>query len=101
MDMDLIKLLQPELLILVAVIYLLGMFAKKIPNFPDWAIPLILLGIGIVLTIVYKGIVLGEGINAVTIINGLIYGILVAGLAVFTNQAIKQVTINRVEDKQA
>lgn len=93
-----LKLLEPELIILIVVVYLLGMFFKKIPNFPDWAIPLILLGIAIVLTITYKAIVLDDGFTAVTIVNGIIYGILVAGLAVFTNQVIKQVTVNRVDD---
>ena len=98
MDINFMELLQPELLILIAVIYGLGMFFKKIPNFPDWMIPIILLIISVALTIVYKAIVLGKGFCSTTIVNGIIYGIIIATVAVFTNQVIKQVTVNRVED---
>ena len=92
MDINVLELIQADLVILIVVIYMLGMFLKKIPNMVDWAIPLVLLVVAIVLTIVYKGIALEEGINAVTTVEGFVYGILVAGVAVFFNQLLKQTT---------
>lgn len=100
MELDMVKFIQPELLILIAVIYGLGMFFKKIPNFPDWAIPLVLLAISITLTIVYMAIVLDGAFCSRTVVNGVVYGILIATIAVFTNQLIKQITVNRVEEKE-
>ena len=98
MEFDIIKMIQPELIILVVVIYGLGMFLKKIPNFPDWAIPLTLLIISIALTVIYMAVVLDKAFCAVTIVNGVVYGIIIATTAVFTNQLIKQVTVNRVRE---
>lgn len=91
MDISALEFIPKELLIMVAVVYALGMFLKKIPNMPDWMIPIVLLVLSIALTIVYSAISLGEGFCQVAIVNGLIYGILVASVAVFTNQVIKQV----------
>ena len=90
MDINIMELIQVDLVILVVVIYVLGMFLKKIPNIADWTIPLVLLVVAVLLTVVYKGIALEEGLTSVTIVNGLVYGILIAGVAVFTNQVIKQ-----------
>ena len=96
--MNLLELIQPELFILIAVVYALGMFLKSIPNFPDWIIPLLLLVVAVTLTIVYKAIVLGTGFCAVTIVNGIIYGILIATVAVYANNVVKQITVKRVEE---
>jgi len=92
MDINIMELIQVDLVILVVVIYVLGMFLKKIPNIADWSIPLVLLVIAIILTVFYKGIVLDEGLTSITMVEGLVYGILIAGVAVFTNQIIKQTT---------
>ena len=70
-----------EAYILIPALYLIGMFAKKVPGIPDWTIPLIVLGFGIV------GAVLIIGVT----IYGFIQGILVAGVTVFTNQVFKQI----------
>jgi len=94
MEFNLIELIQAELLILIAVVYVLGLFLKKIPNIPDWTIPVILLFAAIVLTVVYKAIALAEGFTAVTFVNSVIYGILIAGICVFGNQIFKQ-TVKR------
>lgn len=94
MNLNIMELIQPDLIILIAVVYVLGLFFKKIPNVPDWLIPILLLIISIVLTFIYKAIALGEGMLAVTIVNSLIYGILIAGVCVFGNQLIKQ-TVKR------
>jgi len=95
----LVQFIRPELLILVAALYCLGLFLKKMPWFTaEWAIPLILLVVGIVLTILYLAIILGEGFTQITILMGLIQGILVAAVAVFFNETIKQVFFKRIED---
>lgn len=91
MDINILDLIQAELAIIIAVTYVLGMFLKQTPRIPDWSIPLLLLAFSIVVVIVYKAIVLDEAFTAVTIINGFLYGVLVAGVCVFGNQVIKQV----------
>lgn len=92
MDINILELIQVDLIILIVVVYVLGMFLKKIPKVPDWVIPLVLLIVAVALTIIYKGIALEEGLNYVTIVNGIIYGVLIAGVAVFGNQILKQVS---------
>lgn len=90
MENDLLQYVDVSLLVLVAVIYGLGMFLKTLPSVNDWLIPFILLGASIVLTIAYTGFILELGINGKVIVNGIIQGILVASVAVFGNQIIKQ-----------
>jgi hypothetical protein len=95
----LLQFIRPELMILVAALYCLGLFLKKMPWFTaEWAIPLILLVIGIALTILYLAIILAEGFTQITILMGLIQGILVAAVAVFFNETVKQVFVKRIED---
>lgn len=95
----LLQFIRPELLILVAVLWCLGLFLKKMPWFTaEWAIPLILLFVGIILTILYLAIILAEGFTQITILMGLIQGILIAAVAVFFNETIKQIFIKRLED---
>jgi len=94
MDINVLEFIPKEILIMVAVIYALGMFLKKIPNVPDWTIPIALLFISIGLTIVYTALSLGEGFTQCVIVNGTIYGILAAWGAVFSNEVIKQVKNN-------
>lgn len=69
-------------LILIPVIYVLGMILKGTEVIKDKYIPLILLPIGIVLAMFLVGF------N----VNGLIQGILVVGVSVYTNQLVKQVS---------
>ena len=62
-----------EALIVIPALMVLGKIIKETPNFKDWLIPYILLGIGVVLTV----LLLGFNVDAV------IQGILVAGASVF------------------
>lgn len=82
--MDLIKFVPEELLIVVAALYVLGMFLKNSSKVPDWIIPWVLLIFGIV------GSIALSGLSAMAIIQGIIC----TGVAVLTNQLIKQ-TINK------
>lgn len=97
---ELIDFLRPELMVLVVVLWALGKFLKLAPWFKqEWAIPFILLGIGEVLTVAYVAIVAGEGFTAAGVIASMIQGVIVAALAVFGNEAVKQATVKRLEDR--
>lgn len=85
----LLQFLDVSLLIMVAVIYGLGMFIKA-SGIKDKYIPLILLVLAVVLTIAYMAFIQGLGFNPTVIINGFIQGVIVACIAVYGNQAIKQ-----------
>lgn len=81
---NLIKFVPEQLLILVAALYVVGMFLKKTPKVQDWIIPWILLVLGVAFSISIMGI------NATSILQGIIcsFG------AIATNQFVKQ-TINK------
>ena len=79
--MDLTTYVSAGSLILVPVVYIIGMILKGIEKIPDKYIPVILLVVGI-------GASLGvNGLNA----NSIIQGVLVTGVAVYTNQLLKQI----------
>ena len=75
-------------LILVPVLYIIGMILKSTPKVSNWTIPYILLPLGILGAIGLIGFSL----------DSVIQGILITGAAVYTNQLIKQATINKCED---
>lgn len=78
--MDLIKFVPEQLLILVAALYVVGIFLKNSPKASDWSIPWVLLIVGIV------GAIGLEGVSVLAVIEGVIC----VGVAVLTNQLIKQ-----------
>lgn len=91
--------IKPELLIIVVLVWLLGLFLKQIPDFKaEWTIPFILLVFAIIFTILYIGWVLGEGFAPAVILSGIIQGVIIAALAVFGNEIIKQTLVKRLED---
>lgn len=97
-----VDLIKPELLILVAFVWVLGLFFKKAPWFEaEWKIPFILLAVSILFAILYVAFVLGEGLIIAVIISSIIQGTLIAALAVFGNEMVKQITIKRVEYNEA
>lgn len=82
--MDLIQFVPEQLLVLVVALYIIGMMLKSTVRVPDWLIPWILL----VVSITGSVALLGGTANAV------IQGVICTGVAVYTNQLIKQ-TINK------
>lgn len=78
--MDILKYINENYLILIAVLYVLGVFFKNTSKIPDWIIPWLLLFVSIVFSIWIGGFTA----------NVIIQGILVAGAAVLTNQLYKQ-----------
>ena len=73
--------IQPEVYILIPALYIIGLFAKKVPKIPDWIIPFVLLAFGLIGAISIIGFT----------IYGIIQGVFVAGVAVFANQIWKQI----------
>lgn len=93
--MDLIKFVPEQLLILVAGLYVIGIFLKSTPRVQDWLIPWVLLVIGIV-----GSVTLQQGFTALAVFQG----IAATGVSVLTNQLIKQTiskaTINDNQEAQ-
>jgi hypothetical protein len=100
MNIDVImSYIRPELFILVVFLYCIGLFLKKWPKFTqDWQIPFILLAISIVFTITWMAIVNGAGFTATTFLTGIIQAVLIVSVAVFGDQAIKQIAYKRKAD---
>lgn len=85
---------KPELIIVAAVLYFVGVGLKKAQAVPDKYIPLILGVAGIVICAVWVVATcpLNTGQNiAMAIFTAIVQGILVAGLSTYVNQIIKQV----------
>ena len=76
-----------ELLVLVPVLYAIGEFIKE-SKINDKYIPLIIGGIGVVLSSVY--VISVNGFSGMTIFSGITQGILCAGCAVYGDQIFKQ-----------
>ena len=81
--------LQEELHIVVLALYVLGTVLKRIKTVPDYLIPAILAGVGMVL-----------GFLVVGGVQGVMQGILASGAAVMCNQVIKQMKKAKQEMKK-
>ena len=72
--------LAENMYIVAAALYVLGVFIKAIPKIPNWVIPFVLTAAGVAF-----GLLLIGGAD------GVLQGILAAGLAVLVNQGYKQI----------
>lgn len=85
---------KPELLVVAAVLYFIGMALKSAQTVKDKYIPLILGTAGILLCAVWVlatcPISTGQEI-AMAVFTAIVQGILVAGLSTYINQTIKQI----------
>ena len=72
--------LAENMYIAAAALYVLGVFVKAVPRIPNWVIPFILTAAGVAF-----GLLLIGGAD------GVLQGILAAGLAVLVNQGYKQI----------
>lgn len=79
---------KPELLIVAVVLYVLGLMIKQTKKVKDKYIPVILGAIGVLVCFVYVFAI--EPISLMGVFTALTQGILVAGVAVYVNQVIKQ-----------
>lgn len=96
-ELDIINMIPAELLIIAVVVYCLAEFAKRTEKVPSWGIPIFVLVAAIILTVIYSAIVLDYGMTSKTVVNGIIYGVLIASIAVYCNQLFKQIFIKRLE----
>lgn len=85
-----VEFVRPELLILIAVCYCLGLFLKGIPKCPDWIIPISILGFSIIVAPLYLAVVVENTFTWAILLLGIFYGIICAAIAVFGNQVVKQ-----------
>ena len=81
--------IQPELMVLIPVLYLIGFALKKSTIFKDKYIPLVLGVVGIALCMVYG--FFAKEFNLFTTIT---QGILCAGASTYANQIYKQLVNN-------
>lgn len=84
---------KPELIVVAAVLYFIGMGLKQAQAVKDKYIPLILGGTGIVLCAIWVLATspLGTGQDiAMAAFTAIVQGILVAGLSTYINQIVKQ-----------
>ena len=85
--------IRPELLVLVAVLYIVGKALKASQDVKDKHIPLILGGAGVFLAmlwVVATGSFDGVQSIALGLFTGIVQGVLVAGCSVYANQLVKQ-----------
>lgn len=88
--MDFTTYVKPELAVLIPALYGLGLILKNTKKISDNYIPAILTVVSMVLTCFY---VLGtEGVTFISIVTGVVQGVICAAGAVYTNQLYKQST---------
>ena len=88
---------KPELIVVAAVLYFVGMGLKKAEAIADKYIPLILGATGIVICAVWVVATCPLGTVqeiAMAIFTAIVQGVLVAGLSTYINQIIKQAKKN-------
>ena len=91
--MDIINYINPELIVLVPALIVLGLMFKDSRVIPDTAIPAVLGGVGVLLAVVWcMATAQPVGLWAVllTLVTAMIQGVLCAGAAVYADQLGKQ-----------
>lgn len=89
---NLLKFIPENLMILIVVIYVVGLFLKKIDSVPDKYITLILMIFGITFAILLDIINSQYKVALDVVVNGILQGILCWGVAVGINQTTKQLS---------
>ncbi len=91
--MEVMSYVKPELLVLVPVLYILGVALKQSKHVRDELIPLTLGCCGVALTALWLA---GTSVPAnaqelaMLLFTSIVQGLLVAGMAVYSNQLLKQ-----------
>ena len=82
----------PDLVFLVAFVYVVSLFLKKLPAFKaEWMIPLVLWLLAIVAALLVLAIHLGKSFTPATIMTA---------VALFGNQIFKQIADKRLDDQK-
>jgi NhaP-type Na+/H+ or K+/H+ antiporter len=79
-EMDIMKYIVEEALIIIPMLWIIGLFLKTTPGVPNWTIIWVLLVLGVLITIALLGFTP----------QAIIQGVLVAGAAVLGHQLLKQ-----------
>ena len=87
---NLMTFIPENLLILIAAIYLFGIWLKKLETVPDKFITSLLMLFSITIAVLLNIINTQYKVALDTIVNGVLYGILCWGVAVGVNQTYKQ-----------
>ena len=87
---QMVMLIKPELFILVPVLNIIGMYIKKTGIIKSWAIPITLGVIGIIVSVLILSF--ERGFTPSVILDGILQGILAAGIAVYAHQLKRQTT---------
>jgi len=93
---QLMALIEPQILILVPVLIIIGTGLKKMNIIKSWAIPITLGILGMIISVLILGF--DKGFGAPIILEGMLQGILAAGMAVYAHQLTIQTTIKRLKD---
>ncbi|RJX40036.1 holin [Paenibacillus pinisoli] len=80
MNNEIIQFITEQALVLMPVLFVIGLLLKNTPWLADWAIPWVLLVLGVTGGI----LIVGDALQ------GIIQGILVTGATVLTHQLVKQ-----------
>ena len=75
-----VNLIDPALIIVVAVCWVLGYILKQTPRVPDWCIVYIVTAIAIVVTLLLQGLT----------VTSVLQGILCGAVSVYGHQLVKQ-----------
>ena len=89
--MNILDFIGKELFIVIAAIYVMGIFLKKIESVKDKWITVILMLVGITVAVLLNMINSQYKIALDVIVNGLLQGILCWGVSIGINQTVKQV----------
>lgn len=84
---------KPELTVVAIVLYFVGMWLKQSQTIKDKYIPLLLGGIGVVISAIYVFATCACGTGqeiALAVFTAITQGVLVAGLSTYVNQVSKQ-----------
>jgi len=87
--------INPELLILVPFLNIIGKWLKPVKFIDNKHIPAILGILGIIFACAYGFFVLNGGSAATTVITGIVKGVLIAGASVYSDQICKQYSKNQ------
>jgi hypothetical protein len=90
MQLNLMKYVTSNLMVLVVAIYVVGIFLKKLESIKDKYITLILMLFGITFAVLLSIINAKDKVALEVIVNGILQGILCWGVAVGVNQTKKQ-----------
>lgn len=97
--MNIIDYIQPELLILIPILYGIGEWIKAIPKIPNFLIPFILLGISLLLSFFHTWGSTEFVFSGVMLFTSIIQGVLIALATVGGNQLVKQIIKGVNENK--